>query len=189
MNIPDFKITSQEKLSSLIIEKGIFDFHALCQYVENLPYTRISNKSDLSLTISENCGTCSSKHAFLKQVAIENEQDDIQLIVGIFKMNSVNTPVLSDILAAANLEYIPEAHCYLKYKNKRFDFTKPDIDVNTFKDDILIEKEITPEQVGEWKANFQRTFIERWLLDNEMDFSLDEIWEARERCIEAIVNE
>ena len=189
MNIPNFKITSEEELSNLIIEKGILDFYALCQYAENLPYTRISNKSDLSLTISENCGTCSSKHAFLKQVAIENEQNEIQLIVGIFKMNGVNTPVLSDILKEANLKYIPEAHCYLKYKNERFDFTKPDIDVNTFKDDILIEKKITPEQVGEWKVNFQKTFIENWLLKNEMNFSLDEIWNVRERCIEAIGNE
>lgn len=183
MNIPNFKISSNEELSSIVLEKRISDFHSLCLFTRSLVYTRISDKADLSLTISENCGTCSSKHAFLKQVAIENNQEEIKLIVGIFKMNKINTPIISDILNEANLEYIPEAHCYLKYNNERLDFTKEGIDVNTFKEDILIEKEINPNQVGKWKSDFQKTFIEDWLKENEMDYSLDEVWKVRERCI------
>lgn len=180
---PNFKISSKEELSSIVLDKGISDFYSLCLFTRDLPYTRISDKADLSLTISENCGTCSSKHAFLKQVAIENNQDEIKLIVGIFKMNKINTPILYDILNEGGLEYIPEAHCYLKYNDERFDFTKDGIDVNTFKKDILIEKEISPKQVGKWKSDFQKAFIENWLKESEMTFSLDEVWEVRERCI------
>ena len=182
MNFPNFNITAKKPLSILVNKKSISDFHTLCQYIQNLPYTRISNKSNLSLTILENCGTCSSKHAFLKQIIIENKQTDIQLIVGIFKMNATNTTEIASILNNANLEYIPEAHCYLKYENERFDFTKKGIDVNDFKEDILIEKEIQPEQVGAWKVNFQKAFIQDWLVGNKL-FSLEEIWEIRERCI------
>lgn len=188
MNIPNFEIASQKELSSLIMDEGILDFHSLCQYVRKLPYARISDKSNLSLTISENCGTCSSKHAFLKQVAIENEQSEIQLIVGVFKMNAVNTPVVEDVLEEASLTFIPEAHCYLKYHEERFDFTKPDIDVNTFKDDILIEKIIIPEQIGGWKVDFQKSFMESWLLENDLGFSLEDVWELREKCIGKIIN-
>jgi hypothetical protein len=42
------------------------DFEALIEKVKNIPYGRNSNRTDFSLVISENKGTCSSKHAFLK---------------------------------------------------------------------------------------------------------------------------
>lgn len=186
MDIPNFKIRPKDPLSFEVNERGITDFHSLCLLTKKLPYTRISDTSNLLLTLSENCGTCSSKHAFLKQVAMENGQDSIQLIVGIFKMNALNTPVIKDILNESNLSYIPEAHCYLMYKNDRFDFTKNGIDVNDFKEDILLEQEISPHQIGEWKANFQKEFIGNWLVENEMDFTLEEVWKAREKCIAAI---
>lgn len=170
------------------MENGILNFHSLCLFTKQLPYTRISDTSNLSLTLSENCGTCSSKHAFLKQVALENEQNDIQLIVGIFKMNAKNTPVIADVLNKARLPYIPEAHCYLKYNNERFDFTKEGIDVNDFKADILLEQEILPEQVVSWKSSFQKDFIRNWLLENEMNYTLEQVWDEREKCIAKIVN-
>ncbi len=184
MNLINFQIQSDKDLSSLTLGKGIRDFHTLCNFVKGLSYTRISSSDNLSLTISENCGTCSSKHAFLKQVAIENEKDEIKLIVGIFKMNAINTPILGKILSKHNLEFIPEAHCYLMYDNERFDFTKKGVDVNNFKEDILLEKEIKPEQVIKWKAEFHKEFISNWLEENNLiPYSLDEIWGIREECI------
>lgn len=183
MKIPNFKISPQGKLSSIIVGTGIIDFHSLCLFTRDLPYTRISDKNNLVLTLTENCGTCSSKHAFLKQVAVENHQDDVKLIVGVFKMNEINTPVIADDLNEAGLDFIPEAHCYLKYNDERFDFTKEGIDVNAFKEDILIEEEINPNQVGKWKTDFQKTFIGNWLEENKMNFSLEEVWAVRESCI------
>ena len=41
-------------------------FEELIVKVKNLPYGRNANRYDFSLVLSENKGTCSSKHAFLK---------------------------------------------------------------------------------------------------------------------------
>ncbi len=189
MSLLDFKLNPKKKLSGLASKKEIQGFISLCDFIKNIQYSRISDPSDLSLIIKENQGTCSTKHAFLKAVAEENDKNEIKLIVGIFKMNKINTPVLSDILSRNNLAYVPEAHCYLKYENQRFDFTKNGVDVNSFQEDILLEKEITPEQAGQWKSDFHQQFISDWLKENKnIKYSPEEIWSIREECIKALSN-
>ncbi len=188
MEIPNFKFNKKGELSSLVQGTNIFEFRELCLFLEQLNYARISDPSDLSLIIKEQKGTCSTKHAFLKQVASEQKKDKIKLIVGIFKMNAKNTPIISDILSKNNLEYIPEAHCYLIHDSQRLDFTKPDVDVNSFLDDVIVEKEISPHQVGQWKKDFHKKFMEEELKNKKEwnHFSLDELWNIREECIEAL---
>ncbi len=189
MNIPSFNINANKTLSILCQKNNIHEFNDLCHHVENIKYTRISNAHNLSLILEENCGTCSTKHAFLKQVALENNKNEIQLIVGIFKMNKFNTPAIKFILEKYNINYIPEAHCYLKINEIRFDFTKPEININDFKKDLLIEKEINPNQVGEWKSNYQKKFISNWLIENpSISYNLKEVWEIRELCIQALAD-
>ncbi len=188
MNIPNFKIQAQGTLSLQVLDQGIHTFGALCNFIRHLPYTRISDKNNLSLTLSEHCGTCSSKHAFLKQIAIEQEYPELELTVGIFKMNASNTPVIQDILVRNDLEYLPEAHCYLSYNKERYDYTKPDVDVNHFKDDILLEKGIQPKQVGHWKTQFHKDYILNWIEEYGIASSLEDIWNIREQCIQALAN-
>ena len=50
-------------------------------FVKQIPYGRNSNREDFSLVISENKGTCSSKHAYLKDFANRNNIPNVQLIV------------------------------------------------------------------------------------------------------------
>jgi len=64
-----------------------------------LPYGRTANRTDLSLVISEQKGTCSSKHALLKEVADLNGIKGIDLIIGIYKMSEANTPGIGDELS------------------------------------------------------------------------------------------
>lgn len=72
--------------------------------VKHIPYGRNSNRTNFSLVISENKGTCSSKHAFLKDFAIKNKIPNVQLIIGIYKMNELNTNI-GTTLSDNNISY------------------------------------------------------------------------------------
>jgi hypothetical protein len=56
------------------------DFIELIEKVKHIPYGRNSNRYDFTLVISENKGTCSSKHAFLKDFANKNNIPNINYI-------------------------------------------------------------------------------------------------------------
>ena len=86
----------------------------------------------------------------------------------------------------ANLDFMPEAHCYLKYENQRYDFTNPTSDISKIEKDIILEKEITPQQVAEFKVEFHQSFLKKWLNENEERYTFEEIWKIREACIKAL---
>lgn len=146
------------------------NFGSLCAHVQSLPYGRNSDRSRPELVLTEGKGSCSSKHAFLKKVADESEIRDVQLILGIFKMHSKNTPGIGAALNETSLEFMPEAHCYLKYKNERFDFTNSNSDFSKIKNDILLEKEIQPADVNEFKPKFHKNFLKKWIFENDINY-------------------
>ena len=154
-------------------------------FVKQIPYGRNANREDFSLVISENKGTCSSKHAYLKEFASKNNIPNIQLIIGIYKMTEANTNI-GKILSDNTIDYIPEAHCYLKIDGKTVDVTSQEADFNTIKNDLLEEIEIEPYQVADFKVNYHQDFIKNWLKETNSKFSLDELWKIRETCIEQL---
>lgn len=160
------------------------EFISLCEKVQKLPYGRNANRSNFGLVLSEGKGSCSSKHAFLKKEADKNNVENVQLILGIYKMNEVNTPKIGEELSKNNLEYIPEAHCYLKIHNHYFDFTSTFADFARINKDILEEMEINPEQVIQFKIDFHKDYLKKWIVDQKINSTFEEIWEVRERCIE-----
>jgi hypothetical protein len=150
-------------------------------FVKQIPYGRNSNREDFSLVISENKGTCSSKHAYLKDFANINNIPNVQLIIGTYKMKESNTNI-GTILSDNNLEYIPEAHCYLKIDGKTIDVSSQESDFDKIKVDLLVEIEIEPYQVADFKINY----IKKWLNETNSKFTFDEIWKIREKCIEQL---
>ncbi|MBI3233912.1 MAG: hypothetical protein HYZ42_07700 [Bacteroidetes bacterium] len=110
---PNFDITSSGQISHEFLNRGIVTFEQAANYIQLLPYRRNVDKKDISCVFRDYCGTCSTKHSLLKQLASENNFDGITLILGLFKMNGTNTPKVSKTLARYHLDYIPEAHNYL----------------------------------------------------------------------------
>jgi hypothetical protein len=162
------------------------EFKELIDKVKNLPYGRNANRYDFSLVISENKGTCSSKHAFLKDFADKNEIENVKLYIGIFKMSEVNTPKLGDLLSRNNFEYIPEAHCYLKINQIPVDVTTSDSFYDNIKQDIMEEIEIIPNQVSDFKVEYHKAFLKKWIKETNQNNNFEEIWEIREQCIEKL---
>jgi hypothetical protein len=184
-SLPDFQIHSTEEISRAFLSNEISTFHAAIEFVRNLPYGRNSNKDDLTTVFIDNRATCSTKHALLKKLIDENEFPGIELIVGIYKMNARNTPKTARTLQSNNLDYIPEAHVYLKYSGERFDFTHRNSTATAFENDLMSEQTIDASQINQPKIELHKAFLKQWLNDHpEIPFSLDEIWRIREQCIQ-----
>lgn len=164
------------------------EFENLIDIVRKIPYGRNTNRSDFSLVIKENKGTCSSKHAFLKDFADKKNIAKVQLFIGIFKMNEANTSKIYPLLTRNAIDYIPEAHCYLKINSIPVDVTTTESFYEKIHNDIVEEIEIEPYQVADFKVEYHKKFLKNWISKTNCSKSFDEIWNIREQCIEKLSN-
>lgn len=179
----DYKLESKDKLTEIAKSNGIASWNELTELIKNLPYGRNKNRTDLGLVLSEKKGTCSSKHALLKSIADLNSVPNINLIIGIYRMTESNTPRIGTELTDNSFEFIPEAHCYLKINGNRMDFTTKKSEFKKIEEDIIQEKEIKPEQVAEFKVEYHKDYLKKWILENNIEGNFDDIWRIREQCI------
>ena len=184
----DFELSNDTILSKLAISKGMKTWLELIKFVSSLPYGRNKNRYDLSLVLKEGKGTCSSKHTFLKAVANEKNQNKVKLILGLYRMNNLNTPRIGNELIKHSLNYIPEAHCYLKIGEERLDITTSDSNFSKIEKSLIEEIEIEPNQVSEYKVEYHKKFIKEWIIENKIKYNFNEVWVIRENCIKNIEN-
>ncbi len=179
--LPNSLLIKNHINSDKFLSLGIADFHDACDFVWKLPYGRTSDGKNWKLVLVEKTGTCSTKHALLKALASELNLE-IDLILGIYHMTESNTPGVGKVLGQTRYDYIPEAHCYLKYNKTPIDLTRYGINaeepISKFYDEIVIE----PDEIGTKKKDFHQSFIKRGFGQD----SFNEIWQLRELCIEGI---
>ncbi len=85
-------------------EFAAMDFDFVCEMIKNLPYKRNSDKTKITCVLDDFGGTCSTKHAFLKQFADEKRIENVKLMLGIFMMNAKNTKKILQFLKIINLK-------------------------------------------------------------------------------------
>ena len=180
----EFKLESRDKLTELAKSKGINTWNELTEFIKYLPYGRNKNRTDFGLVLSELKGTCSSKHALLKSIADLNNVPNIELIIGIYRMTELNTPKIGTELTDNSIEFIPEAHCYLKINDNRIDLTSEQSEFKKIEKDIIQEKPIEPSQVADFKVDYHKKFLKDWLNETKLEFEFEQIWRIREKCIE-----
>tara|TARA_B110001450_G_scaffold197611_1_gene186215 strand:- start:7820 stop:8380 length:561 start_codon:yes stop_codon:yes gene_type:complete len=180
----DYKLISNDELTELAKNKGIETWNQLTNFIKALPYGRNKNRKDFGLVLSEQKGTCSSKHALLKSIADFNKVPNISLIIGIYRMTESNTPKIGTELTDNSIKFIPEAHSYLKINGNRIDLTTKESEFEKLKKDIIQEKEIEPNQVSKFKVDYHKEFVKSWLKETNSKFTFNEIWRIREKCIE-----
>ncbi|MCW3162403.1 hypothetical protein [Chryseobacterium oryctis] len=181
----DFNIDKDKGIvSKRFSEFDISKFSSACNFIAELPYKRNQNKDNITCVFDDNGGTCSTKHAVLRKLALENNQENVKLMLGIFKMDAEYAPSIKNTLDKYQLKYIPEAHNYLKIDNQYFDFTKPNSSYKNFEQKILLETEIEYNQISSEKILLHKKYLEEWLVEKGIKYTLDEVWEIREKCIE-----
>ncbi len=184
---PDFEIIKRGRVSDVFTGLDIRSFMQAASYIQTLPYRRNEDKNDLKTVLSDQYGTCSTKHALLKSLADEQGFEDIHLTLCMFKMSPGNTPKVKKVLDDHKLEYLPEAHNYLKYDGHILDFTGPGFDPETYGPDILEEIRIMPGQITDFKVDFHKNYLEKWLRANpNIHLTHSELWKVREQCILAL---
>ena len=181
--LPDFEIIARSPISRVICDAGISTFAQLTQRVSAIPYGRTSSESPVAVLI-QNRGTCSSKHRLLAEVAQEFQQFAITLTVGIYGMHEGNTPGVGVILDAAGVASIPEAHCYLKVGDSRFDFTGLRRGATSPFQSLECETAVSPKDLVQHKKRLHANRLLNWA--GQHGLSLDEAWAIREACISAL---
>ncbi|WP_452220718.1 hypothetical protein [Lacinutrix salivirga] len=182
----NFKLTAKTPLTQLCLANDLSDFISLCEFVKQLPYGRNSDRSDYTLVLIEHRGTCSTKHAFLKQIAIEHNKNEVNLCLGIYKMKDSNTKGVGGILRKYKLDYLPEAHTYLKINTKIRDVTKQEQSNNAFTTSLLTENFIQPKDIGDYKVNVHKTYLKQWIQSHNIPYTFKDIWTFREACIASL---
>jgi hypothetical protein len=154
--------------------------------VKTFHYGRNANRSDLSLVWTERRGTCSSKHAFLKHLADLNQIEGVELILCMYKMTSENTVNVGKVLDEFNLDYLPEAHCYIRFEGVEIDATTMTSTFSRIKADVLEEQIIQADQVAEFKVNYHQNYLRKWGEEYHSETSFEDLWVIREKCILAL---
>ncbi len=149
--------------------------------VKSLPYGRNSNRADYTLVPLEEKGTCSTKHAFIKHMALQNNWPEVSLFIGIYLMSESNTPGVGEVLKKYSLKEIPEAHTYLKINGDLTDITGLGASVESFTETLQREEEILPDQIGDYKVKFHQDYISNWVKSSF--YTAQKIWNIREECI------
>jgi hypothetical protein len=178
----------RSEISHAFVEFGSLDYRAAARFVSRLPYRRNTVVQHPLIVLQEGRGTCSTKHALLRRLAIEQSLN-VVLVLGIYEMHERNTPGVGSVLEKHGLETLPEAHCYLRFRDFRIDVTRPiDADPPERIAHFLHEEDIAPEQIGDYKTAVHRQFLRRWMAEsgNARRRDLDEVWRIREECITAL---
>ena len=169
--------------SDLSIHKGFTDEDQLLGGLRKLPYGRNANRGHFDLVLKEGQGTCSSKHALFSLIAIEQDWVDVKLVLCMYKMTEANTPGIGRELEESDLEYLPEAHCYLNISGNSIDVTSAESDLSRIQSDILEQRVISPNQVDKWKIDFHKNYILNWKKEQGVALNFEDIWHLREICI------
>lgn len=149
------------RYTSLFQMAGIHDFAGAARHVRALPYGRIADRQKLWLVLEERRGSCTTKHALLAELARE-QGIHVHLTLGIYEMNERNTPGVGQVLSPYGLEYIPEAHCYLRYEGGRIDVTGLPTAAEPI-DHFLQEEPITVDQIGAYKHDVHQRYLHGWI--------------------------
>lgn len=179
----NFQIQPSGAVSNNFLDSNITDFQSACEFIAQLPYKRNLQKEDVMCVFKDNGGTCSTKHAVLRKLAMEQNQLNVKLTLGIFKMDAIYSSKIQATLEKHQLAYIPEAHNYLKIGTEYFDFTTPNSNYESFQSNILVEQEIEYNEITAKKVAIHKAFLEAWKISEKIDYSLSEIWQIREQCI------
>ena len=164
--LPDVPLRAAGDVTALFLATRLQFFRAVAEYLHHLPYGRNTQRDAWRLVISEGRGTCSTKHALLAALAAE-QGIEAKLTLGVFDMTARNSPGVGPVLVQHQLPYIPEAHCYIRYRHQAIDITRAGSEP---REPLVLrhEETIQPDQIGTYKVAWHQRFIRTWVDEVEV---------------------
>ena len=158
---------------------GITNFSEALSWMHRIPYGRNSDRTNYKLILTENRGTCSTKHALLAAFAKEL-RIDADLKMAICRLDRKLEPKASSFLDTLGVEFFPEAHCYLHFDGKDIDVTFPE-KKPLLQAKVLKTYTIQPDQIGNFKEKLHLEYLSNW-----SKFPLEKLWSLREEYIQSL---
>ncbi len=121
--LPDIVIQLRGPISNILLEREIASFQAACRYVKAMPYSSNSNNEDSLVLFEENCGTCTTKHGAIARLAAELGLE-VYKNLGFYRLNDEIVTGVNAIIQPFGLSFIPQIHCFLRYKAFHVDLTE-----------------------------------------------------------------
>lgn len=182
----NFEIVGGGPVAEEARRHGFDHFLVLAEHVRQLPYGRPSRARDVLAVLEERQGTCSSKHRLLAAVAHECGHPEVELVVGLYAMSEQNTPGVGVVLEGAGFVSIPEAHCYLRLGDRRYDFTGLSMGASSPFEALFSEHFVPLAHLPEEKARLHQDAIRAWAACHGVPFA--DAWALREACIQALAS-
>jgi len=183
--LPEKQLAASGEASAQFLALGIDDYREAARFTNQLPYGRNADRANFTLVLPERRGTCSTKHALLAALAIE-QRLPIHLTLGIYEMSERNTPGIGAVLSKHGLAFVPEAHCYLIYNGTRIDVTRDAVIAAEPIARFLHEETIAPEQIGDYKVAMHQAWMREWVAREMPNRNWEQVWKIREECIAAL---
>lgn len=183
--IPDAEIEDKGEISKKFLELGITSFREACEYVHNIEYGYNSDYDDKMIFFKENKGTCTTKHAVITGLA-EELNIPLYKYVGVYKFTDEISTGTNEILKKYDLPYVPMVHCFLVYKDYRFDLTEGNCNgKNTTIEEFIHKEKVNPfiSRKKEYLL-FKKVLKEEILPSKEMEGIIERsLLKAREESI------
>ncbi len=184
----DFPLRAPGPVSEAFHSRAIETFSAACSHVAGCAYRRVSQPDNPLAVLEESCGTCSSKHVILKQLADEQGQGaSVRLMLGIFFWGVSFSPKLESVLADSGFTELPEVHCYLRIDGAIVDLTSATWGRPRFVDTLAHEMELfSTDSATARKRETHREWMAAWLEQEHPDADFEDTWALREACIHSL---
>jgi len=163
--LPDLPISPDKgEFSRKFLDLGISNFKNACYYVHNLEYGYNSNRDDKWILFKEMIGTCTTKHAVIATLAQELGIS-LHKHVGVYKFTENICKGASKITEKYSLPYIPMVHCFLVFKNYRFDLTEGNLNgKKTSIEEFIHEEQVIPFITQKDEYTWYKKIVKQFIL-------------------------
>ncbi|MBX2862676.1 MAG: hypothetical protein KTR27_03905 [Leptolyngbyaceae cyanobacterium MAG.088] len=121
--LPNVDLQPGDPIADQCLQQGLTTFHEACHWVKALPYGANSSSEDSVVLFEEGCGNCTTKHGAIARLALAHNLP-VAKHLGFYRLNDDIVTGVTAILQPHGLDFIPQSHCFLAYKDYRVDLTE-----------------------------------------------------------------
>jgi hypothetical protein len=121
--LPDAMLQAHGPIAEQFLQQGLKTFHEACRWTKKMPYAANSNSENSLILFEEGYGNCTTKHGAIARLAQEHGLP-IHKNLGFYRLNDAIVTGVNALLHPYGLDFIPQIHCFLAYKEYRVDLTE-----------------------------------------------------------------